>query len=228
MRAALEREALDRLDLLVGVAREAVDRDDGIQAELLHDPEMALHVRRAALDRVDAAVGVVAVVLERTRGRHEDDRVRAQPADAADDVEELLHAHVGAEAGLGHRVVAELERGARRDEGVVAVRDVGERAAVEERGLALERLDEVRLDRVLEQDGHRARSLELLGRDRLALPGVADGDLPEPLAEVEEVARDGDDGHDLGGSRDVEARLADVAVRAAAEPDDDRCEARGR
>src|SRR3954469_16133256 len=93
-RAALEGEALDRVHFLVGVARKAVDRDDGVQAELLHDPEVALHVGPAALDGVDSAVGVVAVMFERTRGRHEDDGVRAQLADAADDVEELLHAHV--------------------------------------------------------------------------------------------------------------------------------------
>ena len=104
------------------------------------------------------------------------------------------------------------------------MRDVGERPAVDERGLALERLDEVRLDRVLEQHGHRARRLELLGGDGLALPRVADGDRAEPLAQVVQVARDGDDRHHLRGRGDVEAGLADVAVRAPAEPDDDRAQ----
>ena len=42
------------------------------------------------------------------------------------------------------------------DERVVAVGDVREGAAVDERRLTLERLDEVRLQRVLEQHGHRA------------------------------------------------------------------------
>src|SRR6185503_693080 len=128
---------------------------------------------------------------------------------------------VGAEAGLRHRVVAELEPRARRDEGIVAVRDVREGATMQERGLPFERLDEVRLDRVLEQDGHRARGLKLLRGDRLAFPGVADGDLAEPLAKVEEVARDRDDRHDRGRGSDVEAGLADVAVRAPAEAYDD-------
>src|SRR6185312_10568423 len=99
-----------------------------------------------------------------------------------------------------------------------------ERAAVDERRLALERLDEVRLDRVLEQNGHRAGRLQLLGRDRLALPRVGDRDRPEALAQVEEVARDGGDRHHLRGGGDVEAGLADVAVRAAAEAEDDVAE----
>ena len=101
------------------------------------------------------------------------------------------------------------------------MRDVRERAAVDERRLALERLDEVRLDRLLEQDGHRAGGAQLLGRDRLALVRVADGDRAEPRAEVEEVAGDGGDRHHLGGGGDVEAGLADVAVRSPAEADDD-------
>ena len=41
----------------------------------------------------------------------------------------------------------------------------------------------------------------------------------EPRAQVLQVARDGEDRHHLGGGGDVEARLARVAVRAAAEAD---------
>ena len=59
--------------------------------------------------------------------------------------------------------------------------DVGERPAVDEGGLALERLHEVRLDGVLEEDGHRAGRLELLGDDGLALPRVPDRDRAEAL-----------------------------------------------
>ena len=167
------------------------------------------------------AVGIAGVVLERLDRRHEDDRVRLQVAEPADDVEELLHAHVGGEAALGDDVVGELERDAVGDDGVVAVRDVGERAAVHERRLALERLHEVRLDRVLEQHGHRAGRLQLLGGDRLAVVGVADRDRAEARAQVLQVGRDGCDRHHLGRRGDVEAGLARVAVRLAAEPDDD-------
>ena len=138
----------------------------------------------ADLDRVRAAVGVARVVLERPHGRHQHDRIRSQVADAAGDVEELLHPHVRREARLRDDVVAELERDAVGDERVVAVRDVREGAAVDEGGLALERLDEVRLDRLLEHDRERACRAELLRGHRLALVRLADGDLPEPLAEV--------------------------------------------
>ena len=74
---------------------------------------------------------------------------------------------------LGDDVVAELERDEVGDERVVAVGDVRERAAVDERRLPLERLDEVRLERVLEQHGHRAGRPQLLGRHRLALEACA-------------------------------------------------------
>ncbi len=149
---------------------------------------------------------------------HEHDGARGQPAEAADDVEELLHAHVRAEARLGHDVVAELHADEVGDERVVAVGDVGERAAVHQARLALERLDQVGLERVLEQHGHGARGAEVLGGDRrAAVEGLRDGDRAEAAAQVLQVARDGHDGHDLGGRGDVEAALARVAVGAAAE-----------
>ena len=143
----------------------------------------------------------------------------------ADDVHELLHAHVRAEAGLRDHVVGHLERDAVGDERVVAVRDVRERAAVHERGLALERLHEVRLDRVLQQHGHRAGAADLLGGDGLAGAGVGDRDRAEPLAEIGEVRGEREDRHHLGGRRDVEAGLAREAVRRAAEARDDVAQA---
>ena len=101
------------------------------------------------------------------------------------------------------------------------MRDVRERPAVHERGLALERLHEVRLDRLLQEHGQRARRLDLLGGHGLAVVGLADRDRPEPLAEIPEIARDRDEGHDLARGGDVEAGLARVPVRAAAETRDD-------
>ena len=102
------------------------------------------------------------------------------------------------------------------------MRDVGERAAVHQARLALQGLDQVRLDRVLEQHRHRAGRAEVLGGDRLgAVERVRDGDPAEPAAQVLQVARDGHDRHDLARRRDVEPALARVAVGAAAEPERD-------
>ena len=102
------------------------------------------------------------------------------------------------------------------------MRDVGERARMHQAGLPFERLDQVRLDRLLQQHGHRAGGAEVLGGDRLAaVVGARHGDRAEALAQVVQVARHGEDRHHLGGGRDVEARLARVAVRAAALPERD-------
>ncbi len=104
------------------------------------------------------------------------------------------------------------------------MRDVRERPAVDERRLSLERLDEIRLDRVLEQHGHRAGRLQLLRRHGLAVVGVADGDRAETGAQVLQVGCDRRDRHHLGRGGDVEAGLAQEAVGLAAEPDDDVAE----
>ena len=187
----------DELDLRVGVARPAVDRHHAGQPELARRSRGggACSASRSsiaaepgvALARV---VSIAAVVLERAHGHDEHDAARRQAADAADDVHELLHAHVRAEARLGHHVVAELEPDQVGDQRRVAVGDVRERARVHQAGLALERLDQVGLDRLLEQHGHRARGAEVLGGDRLAaVEGARDGDRPEAPAQVVQVAR---------------------------------------
>ena len=147
VRAVLQREAPHGLQLFVRIAGEAVDGDDGLQPELGHDVEVPPQVGCPALDRRDAAVGLAAVMLECPDGGDEHDRARAEPTRAADDVEELLHAHVGAEPALRDDVVTELQRHQVGDERVVPVRDVRERAAVDERGLPLEGLHEVGLER---------------------------------------------------------------------------------
>ena len=95
-----------------------------------------------------------AVILERAHGRDEHDSARRQAAGAADDVEELLQTEIRREASLGDDIVAELQRDPRRRERAVAVGDIRERPGVHKRRLTLERLDEVRLDRLPEQHRH--------------------------------------------------------------------------
>ncbi len=217
----LDGELAHELELLRRVGGELVHADHRLQAEAVDDADVARHVRGPCLDLGQAAVDVAAVVLERLHGGDEHDGARPQVTDTARDVEELLHPHVRGEAALGDHVVAELEGDAIGDEGVVAVRDVREGSAVDERGLPFERLHEVGLDRVLEEHRHRARRLHLFCGDRLALVRLADGDGAEPGAEVAEVAGDGDEAHHLAARGDVEARLARIAVDTAAETRDD-------
>ena len=148
-------------------------------------------------------------------------QIRLEAGLAALDVEEFLGAEIGAEAGFGHDIVGELERGRRRDHRVAAMRDIGERAAVDEGRRAFQRLHQIRRDRFLQQRRHRAVRLEVLGADRLTLAGIGDDDVAEPLLEVVEVLGEAEDRHDFRGDRDVEAGFARIAVGDAAERADD-------
>ena len=53
--------------------------------------------------------------------------------------------------------------------------------------VVLQRLHEVGLERVLEQHGHGAGGMDVLGRERLAVVAVAEGDAAEALAQVLEL-----------------------------------------
>ena len=187
---------------------------------------MPLEVGHAALEcgqilLAQRVLGDAAVHLERAHGGDDHRRVGLEAGLAALDVEELLRPQVGAEAGLGDHVVAELERGAGRHRRVAAMGDVGERAAMDEGGIALQGLHEIGRERVLEQHGHGAGGLEVGGEHRLAVAVVARDHLAQALLEVLEAGGEAEHGHHLGGHGDVEAVLAREAVGDAAERGDD-------
>ena len=161
------------------------------------------------------------MVPQRPNRRDDHDDVRPQATDAADDVHELLHPEVGGEARLGDQELTQLETDPVGDDRVVAVRDVRERAGVHEAELALERLHDVRLQRVLQQHRHRAGRPDLLCGDRLAFRRVADRDRAEPPPQVGKVGREREDRHHLARGGDVEARLGRQAVLRTAQTADD-------
>jgi hypothetical protein len=65
------------------------------------------------------------------------------------------------------------------DDRRITVRDVAERTGVHDGRRILKGLHEVRLERVAQQHGHRARAFELSGRYRLTFLGVAHNDALE-------------------------------------------------
>ena len=153
--AQLAALALDEVELGLGVGRERVDGDDaGETVDVLHVVDVLEEVGQALFKRlkvltVELGLGHAAVILERADGRNDDDSVGVEARGAALDVEELLGAEVGGEAGFRDGVVAQAHRGLSGLDGVAAVGDVCERAAVDERGSAFERLDHVGLDGIL-------------------------------------------------------------------------------
>jgi hypothetical protein len=163
---------------------ERVDGDDDGQAvlepvvDVLHEIRQALLQElelfpRAPKQRLFRFRGPTPVHLDGAYRGHEDDGVGQEAGGPALYVEELLHADVGAEAGLGHHHTLrpyELQGNRVGDYGGAAVGDVGEGPGVNHHRGALEALHEGRLDRVLQQYHHRARHpLEQKGRGILTV-----------------------------------------------------------
>ena len=158
--------------------------------------------------------------LERAHRGDDHRGVGRKAGRTAFDVEEPLGAHVSAKAGLGDQEVAAVDADEIGEDGRRAVRDVAERTGVHQDRRVLERLQEVRLDRVAHDHRHRAPRVEEVGRDRLAVPREADHHPAEPLPHVLERRRQGEHGHHLGGGCDVKSRLPGDAVLRRAQPDD--------
>mmetsp|Transcript_44342 Transcript_44342/g.73591 ORF Transcript_44342/g.73591 Transcript_44342/m.73591 type:complete len:668 (-) Transcript_44342:90-2093(-) len=227
-RAGGQRQLLHGVDLRLGVSDELVDGDYGVYAELArvldvlgqvgaagaHQLQVFLLVhlgqRRAGLH-----LGPAAVHLQRAHGGHNHGAVGHQPAVPALDVEELLHADVRPEAGLrDHEPFRprQLQRHLVGHDGAVPVGDVREGPRVYHHGRALHRLHQRGHERVLHEHGQGAAHTEVLGRHRRPRPAHGHHDAPQPVAHVPQAGGEGQDGHDLGGHGDVEARLAAAAL----------------
>ena len=103
--------------------------------------------------------------LEAPHGRDEHGSIGGEARVAALDVEEALGAHVGTEARLGEEEVAGVDADAVGHDRAVAGGDVAERLA---QAGVLQRLHEVGLDGLTQDDGHRPGGADLLGGDGIA------------------------------------------------------------
>ena len=177
----LAADVINNIHLLRSVGGEGVDGNADRQTKALQVFNVAGQVHAArthglGVGLAQIGLGHAAVGLERAHRGHQHNGGRVQPGIAALDVKELLRAQIRAEAGLGHNVVGQLEAQPGGNGTVAAVGNVGERTAVDDGGVVLQRLDKVRVERVLQKCGHRARRADLPGGDGLAVVGVGADD----------------------------------------------------
>src|SRR5207247_10934204 len=99
----------DDVDLGVGVGAEAIDGDDRGEAEFLYVLDVALEIGHAGFQRLQI-LGLEVLLLDpamhfqRAGSRDQHHAIRLDPGLAAFDVDELLAAEAGAEAGFGAAV----------------------------------------------------------------------------------------------------------------------------
>ena len=224
--ALLSAIALDKSELSVSVGAEAVDRYDNGDTVFTHVLDMYAKVFDTLFKRLEVSDGDLglrhaAVVFERAAGSYYHDGRGLQAGVAALYVKEFLCAEIGAETRLGDGVIGKLERELCGANAVAAVGDISEGAAVHNGGSALESLNKIGLDSVLEQRGHSAVSLDVLSINGLARVVVSDKYVAQPALKVVDIRRKAKDSHDLGGNGDDEVILARNSVDLSAESYDD-------
>ena len=214
---------LNQLQLGLGILGEAVDSNHAGQlvnlGDVLHVPQQVGQALLQSLQILLAGLGLghAAVVLEGAGSGDQNHAGGLQTRHAALDVQELLSTQIGAEAGLGDGVIAQLQSNLGSGHGVAAVGDVGEGTAVDERGGMLQRLNQVGLQSVLQQSGHSALGVQVTGGDGLAGVSIADHQTSQSGLQVVDVGGQAQNRHDLGSHGDVVAVLTGGAVDLAAQ-----------
>lgn len=100
------------------------------------------------------------MVLQRANRGNNYNRIRLQARKTTLDVQELLGSQVGTKTSFSYRVVAQSKSHVGCHDGIAAVCDVGEGAAVHECRGSFERLHQIGLQRVLQKRRHSAFSMK--------------------------------------------------------------------
>ena len=112
------------------------------------------------------------VKFQRSRRYHQYCRVRLQTRNRADDVEKLLGPEIRGESALGNDIISEFQRHPGSNDGVIAMGDIGERAAVDKRGLSFQGLNQIGFDGIFQKCRHRPDSFQIPGIDRFVAPVI--------------------------------------------------------
>ena len=92
------------------------------------------------------------------------------------------------------------------------MRDVGERPAMHEGGIVLQRLHQIGLHRVLQQHRHRTIGLDVAGIDRFAIAGISHDHITQTFLQILQVTGQTQAGHDFGCNGDIEPGLTGKTV----------------
>ena len=160
-------------------------------------------------------LGHAAVVLQGPGGCHQHHAVGMQAGHPALDVQKLLRTQIGAEAGLGDGIVAELQGNLGSRDGVAAMGNVGEGAAMDKGRGMLQGLHQIGLQGILQQGSHGALSVEIPGGDGLAVPGVGHHQTGKACLQVVDIRSQTQNSHHFGGHGDIIAILSGDAVDLA-------------
>ena len=211
----------------LGVGGKAVERHHHRQAEhLLHIVDVFQQIGQTLAQGVQiffAQIGTrhAAVVFQCPHGGHHHRYIRTQAGEAAFDVAEFFCPQIGAEAGFGNRVIAQLLRHPGGDYRIAAVGDVGKRAAVHQRRRAAQGLHQIGADGIFEQRRHGAVCFQFVCIHRLAVAAVGYQHPPQALFQIGQIARQAKHLHHFRSHGDVETVGAHYAVGAAAQPADE-------
>ena len=186
---------------------------------------MAGQVGNALLEGVqvfggELVAGESPVVFQGADCCHDHDCGYVEVAGAGFDVEEFFRPQVGAETAFGEDHVGVRQCGAGGDEGVAAVGDVSERAAVDEGGGAAQGLHQVGVDGVFEEGGEGALGVDVTGGDGFPIVGLGDHHAADAVRQVGQVGGEAEDRHDFAGGGDGEPGFGRHPVGFAAQAGD--------
>ena len=200
-----------QVDLGLGVVMEGVDGHHGIDPGLLDGIDVLNQVAHAVFQpgqvllevflrkrlarRARKRPGVHSMRLQGPNGRGDYRDVGHVARVPALHVPELLEPDIGPEARFGNVVVGQLQTDLVGHDRRLAHRDIGERPGVHQARLPFQRLEQIRVHRLAEPRGHGPGHVEVFGGDGLAPLVVGHDDPTHPLAEIFQIAEDGQDGH---------------------------------
>ena len=197
-------------NLLVGIARKAVEANQNGLTKLLQVCNMAVEVSKASLQtlciwQLNLLLIHTTVHLQRQSRSHKHGQIWLQARLTALDIEELLGTKVSTKARLCDGIVRPRHSHTGCNNRVTAVCDIRKWASVNNHWMVLGCLHEVWIDSILQECYNRSRNTQVLNCKWSIIVAHTQNDAADASIQVVDIACKAQDSHNLRCWSDVEA-----------------------
>ena len=208
--------------LCIGVCYEMVQCYHNGNAVFLNIFNVLFQIHKALCQCIQIFIGQIclrhtAVIFQRTHSCNQNNRIGLQACLTALDIKEFFSTQICTEACLCYNIIRNFHCCFCCHNGVTAMCDICEGAAVNNCQCVFQCLHYVRLQCILQKNRHRAVCANHFCGYRLILIGVANDDSAQHFLQLLQIICQAEDCHDFGSNGNLECVLSGYTVYLAAQ-----------
>ena len=195
------------MNLLFRICDESVQCNDNRNTVFLKVLNMLLKVDNTFLQCFKIWYGCLClrnatVVFQGTNCSNQDNSIRFQTSHTTFDIEEFLSTEISTKTGFCYNDICHLKCKLCCTHTIAAMSDIGKWSAVDDGRCMFQGLDQIRLQRILQECCHSTNRIQISGCNRFAGTVVSNNNLCQTVLQIFHIICQAKNSHDLRGNRD--------------------------